>query len=203
MVSVMDPYGRILGFLDRSRYFFFQAAPQLYSRCWVNSVPDALHLRKSSSAGNRTRTPESVARNSDHIRILILLAWDIKIESMRHNQFVINVWEYIVAGKLIQTSKNFCGGNRHMKIFFRNSCCHRAALIRARNRNQTTLFSFLLRWSCNNATPNTELFSAGNIGVIHSSSHWPFFFNPLLFASCTNTFNKWCKITRGMKRSVQ
>jgi hypothetical protein len=28
MVSVMDPYGRILGFLDRSRYFFFQAAPQ-------------------------------------------------------------------------------------------------------------------------------------------------------------------------------
>jgi hypothetical protein len=25
-------YGRILGFLDRSRYFFFQVAPQLYSR---------------------------------------------------------------------------------------------------------------------------------------------------------------------------
>jgi hypothetical protein len=32
MVSVTDPYGRILGFLDRSRYFFFQVAPQLYSR---------------------------------------------------------------------------------------------------------------------------------------------------------------------------
>jgi hypothetical protein len=31
-VSVTDPYGRILGFLDRSRYFFFQVAPQLYSR---------------------------------------------------------------------------------------------------------------------------------------------------------------------------
>jgi hypothetical protein len=29
------------------------------------------------------------------------------------------------------------------------------------------------------------------------------FFNPLLFASCTNTFSKWCKITRGMKRSAQ
>jgi hypothetical protein len=27
------------------------------------------------------------------------------------------------------------------------------------------------------------------------------FFNPLLFASCTNTFSKCCKITRGMKRS--
>jgi hypothetical protein len=29
VVSVTDPYGRILGFLDRSRYFFFQVAPQL------------------------------------------------------------------------------------------------------------------------------------------------------------------------------
>jgi hypothetical protein len=32
VVSVTDPYGRILGFLDRSRDFFFQVAPQLYSR---------------------------------------------------------------------------------------------------------------------------------------------------------------------------
>jgi hypothetical protein len=30
-----------------------------------------------------------------------------------------------------------------------------------------------------------------------------FFFNPLLFASCTDTFSKWCKITRGMKRSAE
>jgi hypothetical protein len=30
--SVTDPYGRILGFLDLSRYYFFQVAPQLYSR---------------------------------------------------------------------------------------------------------------------------------------------------------------------------
>jgi hypothetical protein len=32
VVSVTDPSGRILGFPDRSRYFFFQVAPQLYSR---------------------------------------------------------------------------------------------------------------------------------------------------------------------------
>jgi hypothetical protein len=32
VVSVIDPYSRILGFLDRSRYVFFQVAPQLYSR---------------------------------------------------------------------------------------------------------------------------------------------------------------------------
>jgi hypothetical protein len=30
VVGVTDPYGRILGFLDRSRYFFFQVAPELY-----------------------------------------------------------------------------------------------------------------------------------------------------------------------------
>jgi hypothetical protein len=65
VVSVTYPYGRILGFLDRSRYFFFQVAPQLYSRGWVDPVPDPLLLRKSGSAGNRTRTSGSVARNSD------------------------------------------------------------------------------------------------------------------------------------------
>jgi hypothetical protein len=61
--SVTDSYGRILGFLDRSRYFSFQVAPQLYSRGWVYPVPDALLLRRSDSAGNRTRTSGSVARN--------------------------------------------------------------------------------------------------------------------------------------------
>jgi hypothetical protein len=32
VVSMTDPYGRILAFLDRSPYFFFQVAPQLCSR---------------------------------------------------------------------------------------------------------------------------------------------------------------------------
>jgi hypothetical protein len=40
VVSLTDPYGRILGFLDRSRYFFYQVAPQLYTRVWVDPVPD-------------------------------------------------------------------------------------------------------------------------------------------------------------------
>jgi hypothetical protein len=31
VVLVTDPYGRILGFLDRSRYFYFQVAPELDS----------------------------------------------------------------------------------------------------------------------------------------------------------------------------
>jgi hypothetical protein len=32
VVSVTDPYGCILLFLDQRRYYFFQVAPQLYSR---------------------------------------------------------------------------------------------------------------------------------------------------------------------------
>jgi hypothetical protein len=66
VVSVTDLYGRILDFLDRSRYFLFQVVPQLYSLGWVDLVPDPLFLRKSGSAENRTRTSGSVARNSDH-----------------------------------------------------------------------------------------------------------------------------------------
>jgi hypothetical protein len=58
--------GLIIGFLDRSRYFFFQVAPQLFSRGWVDPVRGPLFLRKSGSAGNWTRTSGYVARNPDH-----------------------------------------------------------------------------------------------------------------------------------------
>jgi hypothetical protein len=57
VVSAADPL---------RRYVFFQVAPQLYSRGWVDPVPDPLLLRKSGSAENRTRDLWSVARNSDH-----------------------------------------------------------------------------------------------------------------------------------------
>jgi hypothetical protein len=65
VVRVTDPYGRILDSLDRSRYFF-QVAPRMYWRGWVDPVPDALLLRKCGSAGNRNRTSGSVAKISDH-----------------------------------------------------------------------------------------------------------------------------------------
>jgi hypothetical protein len=44
---------------------FFQIAPQLYSRGWVDPVPDPLLLRKSGSAGNPTQASGSVVKNSD------------------------------------------------------------------------------------------------------------------------------------------
>jgi hypothetical protein len=49
------PMALNLGFLDRSRYFFIQVAPQLSSWGWVDPVPDHLLLRKSGRVGNRTR----------------------------------------------------------------------------------------------------------------------------------------------------
>jgi hypothetical protein len=36
VVSATDPYYHVLDFLDRSHYFCFQVAPQLYSRGWVD-----------------------------------------------------------------------------------------------------------------------------------------------------------------------
>jgi hypothetical protein len=71
VVSMTDPYRHILGLLDRSRYCFFQVAPQLYSRGWVNPISDPLLLRKSGSAGNRTRTSGSGTRNSEHTEAAI------------------------------------------------------------------------------------------------------------------------------------
>jgi hypothetical protein len=66
VVSAVESYGRNIGFLHRSRHFFFQIASQLYSRGWVDSVLDPLLLIKSDSAGNRARTSGSLARNSNH-----------------------------------------------------------------------------------------------------------------------------------------
>jgi hypothetical protein len=56
VVSATDPHGCNLGFLDQTRCFFFQVDPQLYSRGWVDPVPDTLLLRISVSAWNRTRS---------------------------------------------------------------------------------------------------------------------------------------------------
>ena len=50
-----SPRPLISVFQTWSRYFFIQVAPQLISRGWVDLVPDPLLLRKSGSAGNRTR----------------------------------------------------------------------------------------------------------------------------------------------------
>jgi hypothetical protein len=62
VVSVTDPNGRISRFSRQEPLLFYQVAPQLYSRGWVDPVPDPLLLRKSGSAGNRTRASGSLPR---------------------------------------------------------------------------------------------------------------------------------------------
>jgi hypothetical protein len=59
------PYGRILDFLDLSRYCFFQVAPHCTNEAeWTPFQHQ--YSQKMISAGNRTRTFGSVVRNSDH-----------------------------------------------------------------------------------------------------------------------------------------
>jgi hypothetical protein len=69
VVSATDPPGCILGFLDRSHYYFFQVAPQLYSRVLTRlsgprSRPTASENLEAPEI--EPGTSESVARNSDH-----------------------------------------------------------------------------------------------------------------------------------------
>jgi hypothetical protein len=75
VVSVTDPFGRILGFLDRSRYFsikFYQFLSVVLTRLsGPRSRPTTVLFffffsEKSGSAGNLTRASGSVAKNSDH-----------------------------------------------------------------------------------------------------------------------------------------
>jgi hypothetical protein len=59
----LRPYSRIS---RPGPLLFFRVAPQFYLQGWVDPLSDPLLLRKSGSAGNRTRPSGSVAKNSDH-----------------------------------------------------------------------------------------------------------------------------------------
>jgi hypothetical protein len=62
VVSVTDPYGRILGFLDRSRYTFLSSSSSvvLNEAEWHRSRQTTFF---PGCAGNRTRASGSVAKN--------------------------------------------------------------------------------------------------------------------------------------------
>jgi hypothetical protein len=64
VVIATDPYGRTLGFLDRSRYFFSSSC-SIVRRRLSGPLPNPRLLRKSGRAGTRTRTSGPVDRNSD------------------------------------------------------------------------------------------------------------------------------------------
>jgi hypothetical protein len=66
VVRVTDPYGRIPGFLDRSRYFISPLLSSVVLTRLSGPRSRLIFLRKSGSTGNPTHTTGSVARNSDH-----------------------------------------------------------------------------------------------------------------------------------------
>jgi hypothetical protein len=89
VVSVTDLFSRILGFLDRSRYF--QVAPQLYLRGWVDPVPDPPLLRESGSAENSTRDLWICSQDRSSIADTTKLRW-CAIENIRPDCAWINFW---------------------------------------------------------------------------------------------------------------
>jgi hypothetical protein len=69
-----------VGFLDRSRYFSIQVAPQLPSRGWVDPVPDTYFSENLVGPGIKPGTSGSVTRNSavDHRGGRFPYVWLIK-----------------------------------------------------------------------------------------------------------------------------
>jgi hypothetical protein len=65
VVSVTDPYGCNLEFLDLEPLLFLSRISSIVLTRLSGPVQDPILLRKSGSAGNPIRTSESVARNSD------------------------------------------------------------------------------------------------------------------------------------------
>jgi hypothetical protein len=88
VVSAINPYGHNLGFLDRSRFFFFQVAKQLYSPGRVDPVPDPLVLRKSGSAGIRTRTSGSVATGRQMGSTFFYITYIHSVRTSQEAQFI-------------------------------------------------------------------------------------------------------------------
>jgi hypothetical protein len=64
MVTVTDPCGSILGFLDEPLLFLPSSSSIVLMR--LSGPRSTPLLRISGSVGDRTRTSGSVARNSDH-----------------------------------------------------------------------------------------------------------------------------------------
>jgi hypothetical protein len=75
VVSVADPQGRILGFVNRSRYFFFQVAP--------SCTHEAEWTPFQSHTGNRTRDSGSIASNSYHWATETVTPSDITVSEQR------------------------------------------------------------------------------------------------------------------------
>jgi hypothetical protein len=103
----LRPYSR---FSRPEPLHFFQVAPQLYSRGWVDPVPDPLIFRKSGSAGNRTRTSGSVARNCDHktTEMVVLSTWARKYDQSIILSLIAKYWKQAIRRIIYGNKSKFC-----------------------------------------------------------------------------------------------
>jgi hypothetical protein len=77
----------VFSFSRQEPLLFHQVAPQLYSRGWVDPVPDPLLLRKSDIARNRTWTSGSVDRNWAVLsKMNSRVYWKLSYKCSRHIQ---------------------------------------------------------------------------------------------------------------------
>jgi hypothetical protein len=82
MVSSAEPPTAVnLSFLDWNRYFFFQVAPHLSSRDWVDPVPYPLLLKNLSAPVIEPGTAGSAARDltARPRRLLLILSSHVQI----------------------------------------------------------------------------------------------------------------------------
>jgi hypothetical protein len=105
VVSWTVPYGRIFGFLDRIHYFFFEVAPQLYSRGWVDPVPDPL-LFFLVVRGNRTR---NLRICSQELWLLDHRGGLMKIKGCKIYEFrnVVHFWSIFAERKAMTQTDNW------------------------------------------------------------------------------------------------
>jgi hypothetical protein len=110
VVSTANSYGHILDFLDRSRYYVFQVAPQLYSRGWVDPVPEPLLLRKFGRAENRTKI-SLIISTMRFTNICILFIYNLfNIASFTSNCTVLNQNASV-------RSISSCSGSIHLDFY--------------------------------------------------------------------------------------
>jgi hypothetical protein len=84
VVSVTDPYGRILGFLDRSRYTFLSSSSSVVLTRLSGPCSRPTTFFYSGSAGNRTRASGSVAKKNIYTHKSLSSASINKINSRGH-----------------------------------------------------------------------------------------------------------------------
>jgi hypothetical protein len=74
VVSVTNPYGRILGFLDQSRYYFFQVAP-LFHENWRKILATDSHkiAVAATTYASRSLVPDTIA--DEMARVCVYVHW--------------------------------------------------------------------------------------------------------------------------------